>query len=52
MVMPQCSLCVSTQKDADGNGLYLPADRVNIEVLHLAGSELNNASTNPFFGAL
>lgn len=49
---PQCLLCVSMQKDADGNGLYLPADKVNIEVLHLAGSELNNASTNPFFGAL
>ena len=49
---PKCFLCVSMQKDADGNGLYLPADKVNIEVLHLAGSELNNASTNPFFGAL
>jgi hypothetical protein len=40
------------QKEANGSALYLPVDKVNIEVLNLAGAELNNASTNPFFGAL
>lgn len=43
---------IGFQKDADGEALYMPVEKVNAEVLNLAGAELNNASTNPFFGAL
>ncbi len=30
----------------------MPANKVNLELLSLAGAELHNARTNPFFGAL
>ncbi|KAK4573897.1 hypothetical protein RGQ29_031730 [Quercus rubra] len=32
--------------------LYLPDDKVNMELLNTAGSELKSAMTNPFFGLL
>jgi hypothetical protein len=37
---------------AEGDALVLPADAVNQEVLTAAGAEIQNALTNPFFGAL
>lgn len=40
------------QKDADGEALVMADDKVDIELLNVAGSELNNAMTNPFFGKL
>lgn len=40
------------QKDEGGEFLEMPADSVNVETLHVAGAELNNALTNPFFGVL
>jgi hypothetical protein len=30
----------------------MPREKVNVEVLNSVGGELNNALTNPFFGAL
>jgi hypothetical protein len=38
-------------QDKDGM-LVMLAEQVNMEVLNAAGGELNNAVTNPFFGAL
>ncbi|KAG0461126.1 hypothetical protein HPP92_021423 [Vanilla planifolia] len=35
-----------------GEFLFLPRDKVDIVVLNSAGSELNSAITNPFFGVL
>ncbi|KAH6776820.1 ubiquitin-associated domain-containing protein [Perilla frutescens var. hirtella] len=35
-----------------GEFLYLPREKVDIAVLHSAGSELNSAINNPFFGVL
>ena len=32
--------------------LVMPAEKATIETLNAAGSELNNACTNPFFGVL
>ncbi|KAK7845627.1 plant ubx domain-containing protein 2, partial [Quercus suber] len=32
--------------------LYLPDDKVDMEILNTAGSELKSAMTNPFFGLL
>ena len=40
------------QADAAGEFLTMPADKADMESLHAAGSELHNALTNPFFGAL
>ena len=42
-------LCDVQEKDGV---LVLAAEQVNMEVLNAAGGELNNAVTNPFFGAL
>lgn len=39
-------------RDATGEFLEMARDRVSIETLNAAGGELNNALTNPFFGAL
>lgn len=40
------------QRDADGEHLFMPESKANVEVLGMAGGELNNALTNPFFGKL
>jgi hypothetical protein len=32
--------------------LIMPKEAVDVEALNAAGGELNNAMTNPFFGAL
>ena len=40
------------QRSADGETLSLPRGAVQAEILTAAGSELNNAINNPFFGAL
>lgn len=32
--------------------LYLPDDKVDMEILNTAGSALKSAMTNPFFGLL
>ena len=32
--------------------LTMPRDKVNQEVIAAVGGEINNALTNPFFGAL
>ncbi len=40
------------QKDAEGEHLVMPEDKVDVELLNVAGGELNNALTNPFFGKL
>lgn len=40
------------QKDEGGEFLVMPRDKVSVETLNAAGGELNNALTNPFFGAL
>lgn len=40
------------QADAAGEFLTMPADKADLEGLHAAGGELQNALTNPFFGAL
>ncbi|EIE21636.1 hypothetical protein COCSUDRAFT_30128 [Coccomyxa subellipsoidea C-169] len=39
-------------KDAGGEFIVMPRDKVSVETLNAAGGELNNALTNPFFGAL
>jgi len=39
-------------RDANGEFLEMARDRVSVETLNAAGGELNNALTNPFFGAL
>ncbi|KAL5728042.1 hypothetical protein ACHQM5_001167 [Ranunculus cassubicifolius] len=36
----------------DGEFLFLPSDKVDIVVLNSAGSELNSAIVNPYFGVL
>lgn len=39
--------------DADGSqALFLPQDKATRDMLNAAGSELNSALTNPFFGLL
>lgn len=43
---------VLLQKDVDGEALVMADDAVDIEMLNVAGSELHNAMTNPFFGKL
>lgn len=43
---------VGFQKDADGEALVMPDDKVDVQLLIVAGSELHNAMTNPFFGKL
>ncbi|XP_049398379.1 uncharacterized protein LOC125862372 [Solanum stenotomum] len=40
------------EKIEGGEFLYLPRDKVDIAVLNTAGTELNNAIKNPFFGVL
>ncbi|KAA8527920.1 hypothetical protein F0562_035211 [Nyssa sinensis] len=40
------------EKIEGGEFLFLPRDKVDMGVLHSAGSELNNAINNPFFGVL
>lgn len=35
-----------------GKFLFLPRDKVDLEVLKSAGTALNTAITNPFFGLL
>lgn len=40
------------EKIEGGEFLFLPRDKVDIAVLHSAGSELNSAIVNPFFGVL
>ncbi|XP_059632154.1 uncharacterized protein LOC132274829 [Cornus florida] len=40
------------EKIEGGEFLFLPRDKVDMEVLNSAGSELNNAINNPFFGVL
>ncbi|XP_051118343.1 eukaryotic translation initiation factor 3 subunit A [Andrographis paniculata] len=40
------------EKIEGGEFLYLPREKVDIAVLHSAGTELNNAINNPFFGVL
>ncbi|GFP80677.1 UBX domain-containing protein 6 [Phtheirospermum japonicum] len=40
------------EKIEGGEFLYLPREKVDIPVLHSAGSELNSAINNPFFGVL
>jgi hypothetical protein len=40
------------QKDADGEALEMADSKVDIELLNVAGNELQNAMTNPFFGKL
>ncbi|KAE8651652.1 UBX domain-containing protein 1 [Cucumis sativus] len=36
----------------EGEFLYLPRDKIDLEALNTAGSLLNSALTNPFFGVL
>lgn len=40
------------EKIEGGEFLYLPSDKVDMAVLHSAGTELNSAINNPFFGVL
>lgn len=40
------------EKEASGEFLVMPSEKVSVESLNAAGGELNNAMTNPFFGAL
>ncbi|URE08245.1 PUB domain [Musa troglodytarum] len=40
------------EKLEDGEFLFLPRDKVDMAVLNSAGSELNSAIANPFFGVL
>jgi hypothetical protein len=40
------------ETDAAGEFLVMPAGKADAESLHAAGGELQNALTNPFFGAL
>nr|GMD63536.1 vicilin-like seed storage protein At2g18540 [Ipomoea batatas] len=40
------------EKIEGGEFLYLPSDEVDMAVLHSAGTELNSAINNPFFGVL
>ena len=36
----------------EGDFLVMPADKASADTLNAAGTELNNACTNPFFGVL
>mmetsp|Transcript_25789 Transcript_25789/g.35592 ORF Transcript_25789/g.35592 Transcript_25789/m.35592 type:complete len:392 (-) Transcript_25789:129-1304(-) len=40
------------QKDPSGETLFLPPDKIDMEVLNVGGGEINSALTNPFFGVL
>ncbi|KAI0523013.1 hypothetical protein KFK09_005403 [Dendrobium nobile] len=40
------------EKQEGGEFLFLPRDKADMVVLNSAGSELNSAITNPFFGIL
>lgn len=40
------------EKIDGGEFLFLPRDKVDIAVLNSAGSELDSAIKNPFFGVL
>nr|XP_023886140.1 uncharacterized protein LOC111998266 [Quercus suber] len=44
-------LCGFERTEGD-ESLYLPDDKVDMEILNTAGSELKSAMTNPFFGLL
>lgn len=41
-----------TQREPDGAALFMPRDAVDPAALAAAGGEVDNALTNPFFGAL
>lgn len=43
---------VGFEKDAGGEVLEMADSKVDIELLNVAGNELQNAMTNPFFGKL
>ena len=45
-------MCMALQKGVSGEVLELPAEKVDAAVLQVAGEEINNALTNPFFGTL
>lgn len=38
------------ERTEDGEFLFLPQEKVDMAVLNSAGSVLNSAMTNPFFG--
>lgn len=40
------------QKDADGESMVMPEDKVNPLLLQAAGEQLHSAMNNPFFGIL
>jgi hypothetical protein len=40
------------QREEDGSALVMPREAADPSALSEAGSEVNNALTNPFFGAL
>jgi hypothetical protein len=43
---------VGFQQDPNGEFIVMTPEKVNVQNLNVAGGELNNALTNPFFGAL
>jgi hypothetical protein len=40
------------QREADGASLFMPREAADVGALNDIGGEINNALTNPFFGAL
>lgn len=48
----ECLPVVVLQRSADGESLTMSQQDAQPEVLTTAGSELNNALNNPFFGML
>lgn len=51
-VLIKCLPVVVLQRSADGESLTMSQQDAQPEVLTTAGSELNNALNNPFFGML
>lgn len=47
-----CSSLLSCCLQPSDEALIMPKEAVDVEALNAAGGELNNAMTNPFFGAL
>jgi len=39
-------------RQGQGDALYMPREAADVSALNAAGTEINNALTNPFFGAL
>lgn len=39
-------------RDEAGTALFMPREAADVSALNAAGGEVNNALTNPFFGAL